>query len=88
MTTGCARAASATDPVARRVATLNAVTATVRANFAPEVAGRSTVAGKALDQEISSAIAARLGAARVIHEAFEQPPGQPGRLCVQIVFAD
>jgi len=45
-----------------------------------------SVAGKSLDQEISSAITARLGAARVVRESFDQPAGQPGRLCVEVVF--
>jgi len=85
-TVGCARAINGADPVARRVATLNAVTASVRANFEPEVSGRVSVAGKSLDQEISSAITARLGAARVVRESFDQPAGQPGRLCVEVVF--
>lgn len=85
---GCATAKDAADPLARRIATLNAVTAPVRENFVPDALPQSKVAGRSLDQTTRSTIAQRLRSARVISETFEQAPGKPGRLCLNILYAD
>lgn len=86
--TACSPATGPNDERAVKIATLNAVSADVRARFRPETAGSMQISNEALRTEISSVVSAKLKNATVVRRDFVTEEGRNPRLCVEVVIRD
>lgn len=86
--TACSPATGPNDERAVKIATLNAVSAEVRARFRPETAGSMQISNDALRREITSVVSAKLQNATVVRREFVAEEGRNPRMCVEVVVRD
>ena len=83
---GCAPAAGPSDPHARQIAVLNAITADIRAQGNTETAGSARVLDDMQRIEVSSVVSAKLKNSRILRSEFQQDDGgKHPRICVEVV---
>lgn len=84
----CAIASQPDDPVARRVALLNAVTAPIRNQFTPHELPQRSIAGQRLQSQMHTVIARRMQTAEIQNEIYEPGHEKPGQICITVKYAE